>query len=69
MSERNRDPAIPETGEQVPPRVGTIRAAGTMRRLMDWTPRQKNCGTLRRIRLLESVRERSRRRQSSTALI
>jgi hypothetical protein len=57
MSDKDRDPAVPEAGEQVP-RVATMRAAGPMRRLMDWTLRQRSSGTLPRIRLLETVPER-----------
>ena len=52
MPERNRDPAVPEAGKQV---ADTMQAARPMRRSMDWTLRQRNCGTLPRIRLLEPV--------------
>jgi IstB-like ATP binding protein len=56
-----------QAGGQLP-RAATIRAAGRMKRLTDWTLRQRNSGTLPRIRLLGPDLERSRKRQSSTAL-
>jgi VIT1/CCC1 family predicted Fe2+/Mn2+ transporter len=50
------------------PRADTTQAAEPMRRLTDWTLRQKSSDTLPRIRLPEPDLARSRKRQSSTAL-
>lgn len=68
MSEKTRDPTIPEAGKQILPRRHDP-GSGANETVDGLDATTENSGTPPRTRLLEPVPGRSRKRRSSTALI